>query len=151
MLRQPFAAGVVALVAGAALSLGVALLVREQWQDAVHARFERRTAHVTAMLRHELQTSVAVLEAARGALGVTPDMTPERWRRYVAALDLDNTPSPVRQLGYAPLSAAARGALDIGGTLPAEPLAVTALNAPASAAPVAGFGERDASALRRAM
>lgn len=151
MLRQPFAAGVVALVAGAALSLGVALLVREQWQDAVHARFERRTAHVTAMLRHELQTSVAVLEAARGALGVTPDMTPERWRRYVAALDLDNTPSPVRQLGYAPLSAAARGALAIGGTLPAEPLAVTALNAPASAAPVAGFGERDASALRRAM
>lgn len=52
MLRQPFAAGVVALVAGAALSLGVALLVREQWQYAVHARFERRTAHVTAMLRH---------------------------------------------------------------------------------------------------
>lgn len=65
MLRQPFATGVVALCAGAVLSLGVALLVREQWQTAVHTRFERRTTHVTAMLRHELQAGVAVLEGAR--------------------------------------------------------------------------------------
>ena len=96
MLRQPLAAGVVALCAGAVLSLGVALLVREQWQAAVHTRFERRTAHVTAMLRHELQTGVAVLEGARGAFGLVPTMTPEQWRRYAETLDLDSARSPVR-------------------------------------------------------
>ncbi|MBN3821524.1 hypothetical protein G3N57_35640, partial [Paraburkholderia sp. Se-20369] len=72
MLRQPLAAGVVALAVGVVLSLCVALVVREQWQGTVRARFERRTSHVTAMLRHELQAGVAVLESARGALGLSP-------------------------------------------------------------------------------
>lgn len=111
MLRQPLAAGVVALCAGAVLSLGVALLVREQWQGAVHTRFERRTTHVTAMLRHELQSGAAVLEGARGAFNLVPGMTPEQWRRYAEMLDLDSGRSPVRQIGYAPLPPATRTAL----------------------------------------
>ncbi|WGS46327.1 PAS domain-containing sensor histidine kinase [Burkholderia sp. JSH-S8] len=151
MLRQPLAAGVVALVVGAVLSLCVALLVREQWQGTVHARFERRTSHVTAMLRHELQAGVAVLESARGALLLTPQMTLEQWRQYVDALDLDNGRSPVRQLGYAPLSPDTRVLLAGAGAPPVEPLAVATLSAPASAAPVARFGAPDAASLRRAV
>ncbi|KAB0637879.1 hypothetical protein F7R21_20595, partial [Burkholderia latens] len=140
MLRQPLAAGVVALFAGAALSLCVALLVREQWQAAVHTRFERRTTHVTAMLRHELQAGVAVLEGARGAFALAPQMTPEQWRRYADTLDLDSGRSPVRQIGYAPLSPAARAALAGHAPLPAGPLAVAALAAPASSSPGVHFG-----------
>ncbi|MBN3790275.1 hypothetical protein G3N94_25810, partial [Burkholderia sp. Ac-20353] len=126
MLRQPLAAGVVALAAGAALSLGVALLVREQWQNAVQTRFERRTAHVTAMLRHELQAGVVVLEGARGALSLAPQMTSEQWRQYVDTLDLDSGHSPVRQLGYASLSPAVRTALVGSAATPDGPLAVAA-------------------------
>ncbi|WP_081077015.1 PAS domain-containing sensor histidine kinase [Burkholderia pseudomultivorans] len=151
MLRQPLAAGVVTLFVGAALSLGVALLVREQWQSAVHARFERRTARVTAMLRHELQSGVAVLESARGAFGLVPQMTSGQWDRYAETLDLDSSRSPVRQLGYAPLPAATRSALAGTTPLPAGPLAAATLSAPASAAPVVRFGASDAAPLARAL
>ncbi len=151
MLRQPLAAGVVALFAGAVLSLGVALLVREQWQGAVHTRFERRTTHVTAMLRHELQSGVAVLESARGAFGLVPDMTPEQWRRYAETLDLDSGRSPIRQLGYAPLPPATRSALAGANPMPANPLAAAALSAPASSSSIVRFGASDAAPLARAL
>lgn len=151
MLRQPLAAGVVVLCAGAALSLGVALLVREQWQGAVHTRFERRTTHVTAMLRHELQSSVAVLEGARGAFSLVPGMTPEQWRRYADLLDLDSGRSPVRQIGYAPLPPATRTALAAAKPMPAGTLAAAALSAPASNSPVVRFGASDAAPLARAL
>ncbi|WP_334034279.1 PAS domain-containing sensor histidine kinase [Burkholderia cepacia] len=151
MLRQPLAAGVVALCAGAALSLGVALLVREQWQGAVHTRFERRTSHVTAMLRHELQSGVAVLAGARGAFSLVPDMAPEQWRRYVDTLDLDSGRSPVRQIGYAPLPPATRTALAGTNPMPAGTLATAVLSAPASNSPVVRFGASDAAPLARAL
>ncbi|WP_175774845.1 PAS domain-containing sensor histidine kinase [Burkholderia anthina] len=151
MLRQPLAAGVVTLFAGAALSLGVALLVREQWQGAVHTRFERRTARVTAMLRHELQSGVAVLESARGAYGLAPQMTPDQWRRYADMLDLDSGYSPVRQIGYAPLSPAARSALAGKAPMPAGALAVATLSAPTSSSVVVRFGASDAAPLARAL
>ncbi len=151
MLRQPLAAGVVALFAGAALSLGVALLVRGQWQGAVHSRFERRTAHVTAMLRHELQAGVAVLESTRGAFVLAPQMTPEQWRRYADTLDLDSGRSPIRQLGYAPLSPATRSALAGSAPMPAGPLAVAALSAPVSSAAAVHFGASDQVPLARAL
>ncbi|RQR90324.1 MULTISPECIES: PAS domain S-box protein [unclassified Burkholderia] len=151
MLRQPLAAGVVTLFAGAALSLGVALLVREQWQGAVHTRFERRTTHVTAMLRHELQGSVAVLESARGAFALAPQITPEQWRRYADTLDLDSGRSPIRQLGYAPLSTAARSALAGHAPIPAGPLAVATLVAPASSSAGVRFGAPDQAPLAHAL
>ncbi|KER70651.1 PAS domain S-box protein [Burkholderia aenigmatica] len=151
MLRQPLAAGVVTLCAGAALSLGVALLVRDQWQGAVHTRFERRTSHVTAMLRHELQSGVAVLEGARGAFSLVPGMTPEQWRRYADTLDLDSARSPVRQIGYAPLAPATRTALAGAKPMPAGTLATAALSAPASNSPVVRFGASDAAPLARAL
>ncbi|VWD11585.1 sensor histidine kinase [Burkholderia lata] len=151
MLRQPLAAGVVALCAGAVLSLGVALVVREQWQGAVHTRFERRTTHVTAMLRHELQSGVAVLEGARGAFSLVPGMTPEQWRRYADTLDLDSGRSPVRQIGYAPLPPATRAALAGAKPMPAGTLATAALSAPASSSPVVRFGVSDAAPLTRAL
>jgi len=151
MLRQPLAAGVVALCAGAVLSLGVALLVREQWQGAVHTRFERRTSHVTAMLRHELQSGVAVLEGARGAFSLVPGMTPEQWRHYADTLDLDSGRSPVRQIGYVPLTPATRTALAGAKPLPAGTLATAALSAPASNSPVVRFGASDAASLSRAL
>ncbi|MCA8292774.1 PAS domain S-box protein [Burkholderia sp. AU30198] len=151
MLRQPLAAGVVTLCAGAALSLGVALLVRDQWQGAVHTRFERRTSHVTAMLRHELQSGVAVLEGARGAFSLVPGMTPEQWRRYADTLDLDSARSPVRQLGYAPLPPATRAALAGAKPIPAGTLATAALSAPATNSPVVRFGASDAAPLARAL
>ncbi|WP_175001776.1 PAS domain-containing sensor histidine kinase [Burkholderia lata] len=151
MLRQPLAAGVVALCAGAVLSLGVALLVREQWQGAVHTRFERRTSHVTAMLRHELQSGVVVLEGARGAFSLVPGITPEQWRRYADTLDLDSGRSPVRQIGYAPLTPATRTALAGAKPLPAGTLATAALSAPASNSPVVRFGASDAAPLSRAL
>ncbi|MBR8130933.1 PAS domain-containing sensor histidine kinase [Burkholderia ambifaria] len=151
MLRQPLVAGVAALFAGAALSLGVALLVREQWQGAVHTRFERRTSHVTAMLRHELQAGAAVLESARGAFLLAPQMTPEQWRRYADTLDLDSGRSPVRQLGYAPLSPATRSALAGNAPLPAGPFAVATLSAPLSSVAGARFGAPDQAPLARAL
>ncbi|HEF4776233.1 TPA: PAS domain S-box protein [Burkholderia multivorans] len=151
MLRQPLAAGTAALVIGAALSLGVALLVRDEWQDAVHARFERRTARVTAMLRHELLAGVGILDSARGALALVPQMTPEQWTRYAQSLDLDASRSPVRQLGYAPLSDATRAALAGHASMPAGPLATATLSAPPSVAPVVRFGAPDAQALARTL
>ncbi|WP_254215877.1 PAS domain S-box protein, partial [Burkholderia multivorans] len=151
MLRQPLAAGIAALVIGAALSLGVALLVRDEWQDAVHARFERRTARVTAMLRHELLAGVGILDSARGALALVPQMTPEQWTRYAESLDLDARHSPVRQLGYAPLSDATRAALAGHAPMPAGPLATATLSAPPSVAPVVRFGAPDAQPLARTL
>ena len=136
--------------AGAVLSLGVALLVREQWQGAVHTRFERRTTHVTAMLRHELQSGAAVLEGARGAFSLVPGMTPEQWRRYAEMIDLDSGRSPVRQIGYAPLPPATRTALAGAKPMPAGTLATAALSAPAST-PVVRFGASDAAPLTRAL
>lgn len=151
MLRQPLAAGIVALCAGAVLSLGVALLVREQWQGAVRTRFERRTTHVTAMLRHELQSGVAVLEGARGAFSLVPEMTPEQWRRYAETLDLDSGRSPVRQIGYVPLPPATRSALAGSKPMPGGALAAAALSAPPSSSPVVRFGASDAAPLARAL
>ncbi|WP_217587098.1 PAS domain S-box protein [Burkholderia sp. GbtcB21] len=151
MLRQPLAAGIVALCAGAVLSLGVALLVREQWQGAVRTRFERRTTHVSAMLRHELQSGVAVLEGARGAFSLVPEMTPEQWRRYAETLDLDSGRSPVRQIGYVPLPPATRSALAGSKPMPGGALAAAALSAPPSSSPVVRFGASDAAPLARAL
>ncbi|WP_412024578.1 PAS domain-containing sensor histidine kinase [Burkholderia cepacia] len=151
MLRQPLAAGVVALCAGAVLSLGVALLVREQWQGAVRTRFERRTTHVTAMLRHELQAGVAVLEGARGVFNLVPEMTPEQWRRYAETLDLDSGRSPVRQIGYVPLPPATRSALAGARPMPAGAFAAATLSAPASSSSVVRFGTSDAAPLARAL
>ncbi|KML60965.1 histidine kinase [Burkholderia cepacia] len=151
MLRQPLAAGVVALCAGAVLSLGVALLVREQWQSAVRTRFERRTTHVTAMLRHELQSGVAVLEGARGVFNLVPEMTSEQWRRYAETLDLDSGRSPVRQIGYVPLPPATRSALAGARPMPAGAFAAATLNAPASSSSVVRFGASDAAPLARAL
>ncbi|AIO39392.1 PAS domain S-box protein [Burkholderia sp. AU19243] len=151
ILRQPLAAAVVTLFAGAALSLCVALLVREQWQGAVHTRFERRTTHVTAMLRHELQAGVAVLKGARATFALAPQMTPDQWRRYADTLDFDSGRSPVRQIGYAPLSPAARAALGGNGPLPAGPLAVAALAAPAANSPGVRFGAQDQAALAQVL
>ncbi|WP_446901750.1 PAS domain S-box protein [Burkholderia sp. YIM B11467] len=151
MLRQPLAAGVVALCAGAVLSLGVALLVREQWQGAVRTRFERRTTHVTAMLRHELQSGVAVLEGARGVFNLVPDMTSEQWRRYAETLDLDSGRSPVRQIGYVPLPPATRSALAGARPMPAGAFAAATLSAPASSSSVVRFGTSDAAPLARAL
>ncbi len=151
MLRQPLAAGIVALCAGAVLSLGVALLVREQWQGAVRTRFERRATHVTAMLRHELQSGVAVLEGARGAFSLVPEMTPEQWRRYAETLDLDSGRSPVRQIGYVPLPPATRSALAGSKPMPGGALAAAALSAPPSSSPVVRFGASDAAPLARAL
>ncbi|WP_419689385.1 PAS domain S-box protein [Burkholderia theae] len=151
MLRQPLAAGVVALCAGAVLSLGVALLVREQWQGAVRTRFERRTTHVTAMLRHELQSGVAVLEGARGVFNLVPDMTSEQWRRYAETLDLDSGRSPVRQIGYVPLPPATRNALAGARPMPAGAFAAATLSAPASSSSVVRFGTSDAAPLARAL
>ncbi|WP_072436773.1 MULTISPECIES: PAS domain S-box protein [Burkholderia] len=151
MLRQPLAAGIVALCVGAVLSLGVALLVREQWQGAVRTRFERRTTHVTAMLRHELQSGVAVLEGARGAFSLVPEMTPEQWRRYAETLDLDSGRSPVRQIGYVPLPPATRSALAGSKPMPGGALAAAALSAPPSSSPVVRFGTSDAAPLARAL
>ncbi|QRR06945.1 PAS domain S-box protein [Burkholderia sp. MS455] len=151
MLRQPLAAGIVALCAGAVLSLGVALLVREQWQGAVRTRFERRTTHVTAMLRHELQSGVAVLEGARGAFSLVPEMTAEQWRRYAETLDLDSGRSPVRQIGYVPLPPATRSALAGSKPMPGGALAAAALSAPPPSSPVVRFGTSDAAPLARAL
>ncbi|NTY36539.1 PAS domain S-box protein [Burkholderia diffusa] len=151
MLRQPLAAGIVALCVGAVLSLGVALLVREQWQGAVRTRFERRATHVTAMLRHELQSGVAVLEGARGAFSLVPEMTPEQWRRYAETLDLDSGRSPVRQIGYVPLPPATRSALAGSKPMPGGALAAAALSAPPSSSPVVRFGASDAAPLARAL
>ncbi|WP_175918689.1 PAS domain S-box protein [Burkholderia pyrrocinia] len=151
MLRQPLAAGIVALCVGAVLSLGVALLVREQWQGAVRTRFERRATHVTAMLRHELQSGVAVLEGARGAFSLVPEMTPEQWRRYAETLDLDSGRSPVREIGYVPLPPATRSALVGSKPMPGGALAAAALSAPPSSSPVVRFGASDAAPLARAL
>jgi len=75
-------------------------------------------------------------------------MPPERWRQYVAALDLDANQSPVRQLGYAPLPPAAKSALKRNAALPAGTLA--SLSAPPSSASVVELGPRDAAPLRQA-
>nr|WP_246327189.1 PAS domain S-box protein [Burkholderia guangdongensis] len=154
MLRQPFAAGAAAFALGAAFSLNVALIVRDQWQHNVQARFERRAWHITTMMRHELQASAAVLQSARGAFMLTSrPMSPERWLQYVGTLDLDHSQSPIRRLGFVPLSSAARASLasDVTtATAASMPTVAASLSAPPSRAPVTTFGSRDASALQRA-
>jgi hypothetical protein len=78
-------------------------------------------------------------------------MTPEQWRRYADTLELDSGRSPVRQLGYAPLSPATRSALAGDAPPPAGPFAVATLSAPLSSAAGARFGAPDQAPLARAL
>jgi two-component system sensor histidine kinase UhpB len=148
MLRQPFTTGVAAFILGAALTTCVAVAVRDEWQQNVQARFGRRAEQVTTMLSHELQANAAILQSARGAVYLPADLvSTSQWQDYVASLDLDHNPSPIRRLGYVPLTPAARQAL--AGDAAGMPMLVASLSAPPSWAPATTLGPRDAAAIRR--
>ncbi|NYH14194.1 hypothetical protein [Paraburkholderia bryophila] len=96
-----------------AAALGAWRWVGEQSLRAANSRFDQNTVHITADLQHEFAIGESLLRGARGLLRVAP--AADAWRRYVAQLDLDETSSVVRALGYADVDAAGLARLT-GGT-----------------------------------
>lgn len=115
--------------------LGTWWLVREQSLQTARGQFEQRAAHITNDLQEELATCEYVLRSASGLLAVSPTLTPEAWRQYVTRLDMDDTLSIVRALGYATLG---RGAAAVSAE--DRPFATVQLMTPARAeAPATGY------------
>ncbi|WP_240975128.1 sensor histidine kinase [Paraburkholderia aromaticivorans] len=89
-----------------AAALGAWRWVGEQSLRAANSRFDQNTVRITADLQREFATGGSLLRGARGLLSVAPVVDADAWRRYVAQLDLDETSSVVRALGYADADAA---------------------------------------------
>jgi two-component system sensor histidine kinase UhpB len=134
----------------AALTFAVVLVVAlaawrwvgEQSLRAANGRFDQNTAHITAALQREFATGESLLRGARGLLSVAPAPDADAWRRYVAQLDLDETSSVVRALGYADVDAAGVVRLTGGAANAAGPAA-----APQPVAPVTQMAPTTADAM----
>ncbi|RDJ99744.1 hypothetical protein DLM46_26640 [Paraburkholderia lacunae] len=145
-----------------ALVLAVALAawrwVGEQSLHAADSRFDQRTAQITADLQREFATSESLLLGARGLLSFAPSVDAEAWYRYVAQLDLHETSSVVRALGYADVDAAGIARLTddtgsaAGQAAAPQPVAPVKLIAPGTAdgMPV-GYDLASAPASRKAL
>ena len=117
-LRGPlFAAAATAVIFLVAAVIS-ALIVRDHLLDVAQANFDTRVSHVTADVRRELQLCTQLLRGASGLVaaqtlsGGDGKPTAEAWDRYIARLDLDDTPPCVRTLGYAGASPLASAAND---------------------------------------
>jgi PAS domain S-box-containing protein len=117
-LRAPMFAAAATAVIFLIAAVIAALVVREHLLDVAQANFETRVSHVTSDVRRELQLCTQLLRGASGLVvaqaqsGGDGAPSADSWDRYVARLDLDDTPPCVRTLGYAdasPLASAANG------------------------------------------
>ncbi|MFP3563294.1 PAS domain S-box protein [Paraburkholderia sp. SIMBA_030] len=126
----------------AALTFAVVLLVAlaawhwvgEQSLHAANSRFDQRTTQITADLQREFAAGESLLRGARGVLAVAPAVDADTWRRYVAQLDLDETSSAVRALGYADVDAGGIARLTGGtGHVAGPAVAPVTLMAPSTA------------------
>ncbi|MFL9913761.1 sensor histidine kinase [Paraburkholderia sp. RL17-337-BIB-A] len=113
--RRPVLVAALTFAAVLVAALGAWRWAGEQSLRAANHRFEQNTAHITADLRREFATGEALLRGAGGLLSAAPAVDADAWRRYVAQLDLDETSSVVRALGYAEVDAAGVAHLT-GGT-----------------------------------
>jgi two-component system sensor histidine kinase UhpB len=104
--RRPVLVAAVAFAVVLVAALGAWRWVGEQSLRAANSRFDQNTAHITADLQREFTTGESLLRGARGLLSAAPAADADAWRRYVAQLDLDETSSVVRALGYAEIDAA---------------------------------------------
>jgi len=142
LIRQPAFAAAGTFVVILATALGTWWLVREQSLQTARSQFEQRTAHITSDLQQELATCEYVLRSASGVFVVSPTVTPDAWLQYVTRLDMDDTLSIVRALGYAELGpgATAPGGAAIATGQQAQPFAPVTLMTPVRAgAPAAGY------------
>lgn len=139
-------------------ALGAWRWVGEQSARPASSSLDQNIAHITADLQGEFASGESLLRSARGLLSVAPAPDADAWRRYVAQLDLDETSSAVRALGYADVDAAGVARLT-GGTgnvagqaAPAQPVAPVTQMAPATvdAMPV-GYDLASAPASRTAL
>ena len=156
--RPAFIAAVIFAVV-LVIALGAWRWVGEQSLRAANSRFDQRTAHITTDLQREFATGEALLRDTRGLLSVAPAVNADAWRRYVAQLDLDETPSIVRALGYADVDAAGvarltggAGKVVAGQAATPQPVAPVTQMAPATAdAMPVGYDLASAPASRTAL
>lgn len=162
--RRPMLVAAVTFVVVLVAALGAWRWVGEQSLRSANSRFEQNTAHITADLQREFTSSESLLRGARGLLAVAPAADAPAWRRYVAQLDLDETSSVVRALGYADVDAAGLAPLTGGNgavsgqavapvtqmapaTVDAMPIGYDLANAPASLAALLHAIDTGATAL----
>jgi PAS domain S-box-containing protein len=117
-LRGPLLAAVATAIVFLVAAIVSSLIVRDHLLDVAQANFEMRVSHITSDVRRELQLCTQLLRGASGLVvaqaqsGSDGKPTADAWDRYVARLDLDDTPPCVRTLGYAdasPVATAANG------------------------------------------
>ena len=139
LARRPVLAAAVLFTIVLVIALGAWRWASEQSLREANLRFDQRTAHITRDLQHEFSNCDAVLRGARGLLTLSPAVTADAWREYVKQLDLGDTSSVVRALGFADLNAASVARLSAGtvsatgsGAAP-QPVAPLTLMAPAVA------------------
>lgn len=104
-VRRPKLVAAVTFAVVLVVALGAWRWAGEQSLHAANSRFDQRTAQITADLQREFAAGDSLLRGARGLLSVAPATNADTWRRYVAQLDLDETSSVVRALGYADVDA----------------------------------------------
>jgi two-component system sensor histidine kinase UhpB len=156
--RRPLLIAAVIFAVALVAALGASRWASEQSLRAANSRFDQNTVHITADLQREFATGESLLRGARGLLSVAPAPDADAWRQYVAQLDLDETSSVVRALGYADVDAAgvARltgGAGNVAGQLTmSQPVAPVTQMAPVTvdAMPV-GYDLASAPASRTAL
>ncbi|WP_137957893.1 PAS domain S-box protein [Burkholderia sp. 4M9327F10] len=140
--RRPVLVAAVTFAVVLSAALGAWRWVGEQSLSAAKSRFYQNTVHITADLQREFAASESLLRGARGLLSVAPAADADAWRRYVAQLDLDETSSAVRALGYADVDAAGVARLTGGTGNVAGPAA-----APQPVAPVTQMAPAAADAM----
>ncbi|CAE6861603.1 CHASE domain-containing protein [Paraburkholderia domus] len=137
--RRPMLVAAVTFAVVLVAALGAWRWVGEQSLRAANSRFGQNTAHITADLQREFTTGESLLRGARGLLSVAPATDADAWRRYVAQLDLDETSSVVRALGYADVDTAGVARLTgsignvAGQAVTPQPVAPVTQMAPAAA------------------
>ncbi|NPT56144.1 sensor histidine kinase [Paraburkholderia elongata] len=153
--RRPVLVAAVTFAVVLVAALGAWRWVGEQSLRAANSRFDQRTAQITADLQREFVTGESLLRGARGLLAVAPAVNADAWHLYVAQLDLDETSSVVRALGYADVDAdgVARLTGDAGNVAATtQPVAPVTQMAPATAdAMPVGYDLAGAPASRKAL
>jgi two-component system, NarL family, sensor histidine kinase UhpB len=148
-IGQPAVAAVLAFVVVLALAGAVAVFVSQQWQTAAAQRFARRTSALRDSVGQALIADEAILRGARAWLAQSAAPDAAGWKRYVAALDLDNARASVVTLGYFALASGPPNGAGGGTGAPAQAGAAKLWAGPDATAPSGALSQSAASKAAR--
>lgn len=101
IFRRPEWAAAATFAVALIAAIGIWQIIHDQSLRVARNRFEQNADHITADLRRELAACESVMRGASGLFAISPAVSADAWRQYVARLDLGDTLPVMRIFGYA--------------------------------------------------